>query len=260
MYVSESRQVVVYVESCGSSPVHSSSNLTVSDSDYRTAIGRISVLHHHKLSDLELLVREAFREYWIALKVFGDSRLVEEGAAANSPPSPKGGLDAGINLWEGCHSLHDRIVRAFSLSKSFVRQEEGNYVNPDVKDAYLRWSEAFLKLSRSRTATMDLSEESILSYRIGTLCWKPGEIPISAKLDTLFNMFCEFERQQGHETCRGSGLPLEKGLIEVTISLKGDLDVLLYVQCMSEICSKVRVMMIVSSHRIPRTKSRPAGL
>ena len=124
MYVAESRQVVVYVESCGSSPVHSSSNLTVSDSDYRTAIGLISVLHHHKLSDLELLVQEALREYWNALKVFGDSRLIEEGVASSSP-SPKGGLDAGINLWEGCHTLHDRIVRAFSLSKSFVRQEEG---------------------------------------------------------------------------------------------------------------------------------------
>ena len=97
-----------------------------------------------------------------------------------------------------------------------------------MKDAYLRWSEAFLKLSRSHTATMDLNEESILSYRIGTLCWKPGEIPVSAKLETLFNMFGEFERQQGHETTRrGSGLPLEKGLMEVTISLKGDVDVLL---------------------------------
>ena len=240
MYVAESRQVVVYVESCGSSPVHSSSNLTVSDSDYRTAIGRISILHHHKLSDLELLVQEAFREYWNALKVFSDSRLIEEGGA-NSPPCPKGGLDTGINLWEGCHSLHDHIVRAFSLSKSFVRQEEGNYINPDVKDAYLKWSEAFLKLCRSRTATMDLSEESVLSYRIGTFCWKPGEIPVGAKLETLFSMFGEFERQQSHETQKGGPLPLGEGLMEVTISLKGGCDVVMSLtyMYMSEICSKV---------------------
>ena len=220
----EIRHLVVYVESCGSSPVHSSSNLTVSDSDYRTAIGRISILHHHKLSDLELLVQEALQQYWNALKVFGNSKSIEEGGATTIH-GQKGSLDATINLWEGCHSLHDRIVRAFSLSKSFVRQEEGNYVNPDVKDACVRWSKGFLKLCRSRTSTMDLNEESILSYQIGTLYWTPGEIPVSAKLKTLFNLFGEFEREQGHQSRRGGGggVAEQNGLMEVTVSLKGKL-------------------------------------
>ena len=72
---------------------------------------------------------------------------------------------------------------------------------------------------------MDLSEESILSYRIGSIYWKPGEIPVGAKLKNLFSVFGELERQQG-QTCspRGGTVPMEREsrqLMEVTVSLKG---------------------------------------
>ena len=218
----ESRQVVVYVESCGSSPVHSSSNL-VSDSDYRTAIGRVSILRHHKLSDLELLVQEAFKQYWNALKVFGNSRSVED-------HSPEASLDKkeghdGISFWESRGSLNDRITAAFSLSKAFTEQQnEGGCMNPGMKESYLKWSRDFLKHCRSQTATMDLTEESVLSYRVGSISWTPGEIPSSVKLKTLFSLFGELERQQhgGHGKTSRDALEEGERLMEVTISLKGE--------------------------------------
>ena len=217
----ESRQVVVYVESCCSSPVHSNSNL-VSDSDYRTAIGRISILRHHKLSDLELLVQEAFKHYWNALKVFGNSRSVDDSLSESSLSQTELATD-GIDFWEGCSSLNERITAAFSLSKAFSdHNKEGDWVNPDTKESYLKWSKGHLTRCRSRTATMDLTEESILSYRVGSMSWKPGEIPSSAKPKTLFSLFGELERQQQQrgQTAR-DGLEEGERLIEVTISLKG---------------------------------------
>lgn len=222
----ESREVVIYVESCGSSPVHSSSNLTVSDSDYRTAIGQISILHHHKLPDLELLVQETFRQYWKALKLFSNSRSVEDGTGVKlSAYGTKAGRLDGFNFWDGCQSLQERILHAFSLSKSFIHSEDdvySSYANShqDLKGVYMRWTKAFLRLCKSRVSTMDLCEESILSYRIGSLCWKPGEIPESAKLKSLFSLFGELERQQGQTT---RGVPTKQArLMEVTLSLKGD--------------------------------------
>ena len=225
VYTTESREVVIYVESCGSSPVHSSSNLTVSDSDYRTAIGRISILHHHKLPDLELLVQETFRQYWNALKLFSSSRSVEDGTGGKfSAYGTKASRLDGFNFWDGCQSLQERILQAFSLSKSFVHSEDDGYYShtnsQDLKGVYVRWTKAFLRLCKSRVLTMDLCEESILSYQIGSLCWKPGEIPVSAKLKSLFNLFGELERQQGQTT---RGVPTEQArLMEVTLSLKGD--------------------------------------
>lgn len=217
----ESRQVMVYVESCGSSPIHSSSNL-MSDSDYRTAIGRISILRHHKLSDLELLVQEALKHYWNALKVFGNSRSIEEHSPETSHSQKE--VHDGISFWEGCSSLNDRITAAFSLSKAFAEnQKEGDYVNPGTKESYLKWSRDFLKHCRSCTATMDLTEESVLSYRVGSLSWTPGEIPSSAKLKTLFSLFSELERQQhrGHGKMVRDAFEEGEKLTEVTISLKG---------------------------------------
>ena len=217
--------MVVYVESCGSSPVHSSSNL-VSDSDYRTAIGRISILRHHKLSDLELLVQEAFKQYWNALKVFGNSRTVDDRSQETSLGQKEERFN-GITFWEGCTSLNDCITAAFSLSKAFTEhQKEGNYVNsPSAKESYLKWSRGFLNQCRSCTSTMDLTEESILSYRVGSMSWTPGEIPSGAKLKTLFSLFAELERQQQQQHgCGKVGRDeLEEGerLMEVTISLKG---------------------------------------
>ena len=214
--------MVVYVESCSSSPVHSSSNL-MSDSDYRTAIGRISILRHHKLADLELLVQEAFKQYWNALKMFGNSRSIED----HSPEIPLGQKEElnGISFWESCSSLNERITAAFSLSKAFTdHQQEGDFVNPHEKEGYLKWSRDFLKHCKSRTATMDLTEESVLSYRVGSMCWTPGEIPSSAKLKTLFNLFSELERQQqyrGHEKTSRDEFDEGERLVEVTISLKG---------------------------------------
>ena len=226
----ESRQVVVYVESCGSSPVHSSSNL-VSDSDYRTAIGRISILRHHKLSDLELLVQEAFKQYWNALKVFGNSRTVDD-RSQESSLGQKEECFKGISFWEGCTSLNDCITAAFSLSTAFTEhQNGGNYVNSSgTKESYLKWSRGFLNQCRSRTSTMDLTEESVLSYRVGSMSWTPGEIPSGAKLKTLFSLFAELERQQQQQQYGGrrgkmGRDELEEGerMIEVTISLKGKL-------------------------------------
>ena len=221
--------MVVYVESCGSSPVHSSSNL-VSDSDYRTAIGRISILRHHKLSDLELLVQEAFKQYWNALKVFGNSRTVDD-RLQESSLGQKEECFKGISFWEGCTSLNDCITAAFTLSKAFTEhQNGGSYVNsPGAKESYLKWSRGFLNQCRSRTSTMDLTEESVLSYRVGSMSWTPGEIPSGAKLKNLFSLFAELERQQqqqygGHRGRMGRD-ELEEGerMMEVTISLKGKL-------------------------------------
>ena len=215
--------MVVYVESCGSSPIHSSSNL-MSDSDYRTAIGRISILRHHKLSDLELLVQEAFKQYWNALKVFGNSSSIED----HSPETSLGQKEEleGVCFWESCSSLSERITTAFSLSKGFAdHQTEGDYVNPQAKESYLKWSRDFLKHCRNRMATMDLTEESILSYRVGSMSWTPGEIPSSAKLKTLFSLFGELERQQqqyhGHGKTSRDEFEERERLMEVTISLKG---------------------------------------
>ena len=217
--------MVVYVESCGSSPIHTSSSSLMSDSDYRTAIGRISILHHHKLSDLELLVQEAFSQYWNALKVFGNSRSVEEGGAKVGHEPSKNDKLTGVELWDGCKSLQERITKAFTLSKSLVGQNEGGVhtSDDDFKDTYVRWSKDFLKLCRSRASCMDLNEDSILSYRIDSLCWKPGDIPNGAKLKTLFNVFGELERQKGHSSPSRGGECLEgdEGLMEVTVSLKG---------------------------------------
>ena len=78
---------------------------------------------------------------------------------------------------------------------------------------------------------MDLTEESVLSYRVGSMSWMPGEIPSSAKLKTLFSLFAELERQQQqqHGGHRGKMArprdELEEGerLMEVTISLKVNL-------------------------------------
>ena len=207
--------MIVYVESCGSSSVHSSSNL-VSDSDYRTAIGQISVLRHHKLSDLELLVQEAFKQYWNALKVFGNSRSIEDASAGTSLGQ------TGFGFWEGCSSLNERITAAFSLSKAFSDRQRGECESQEVKERYLKWSRGFLEQCRSRTSVMDLTEESILSYRVESMSWKPGETPSGAKVKTLFSLFGELERQQHHHhgyTRKG----VEEGerTMEVTISLKG---------------------------------------
>ena len=213
--------MVVYVESCGSSPVHSSSNL-MSDSDYRTAIGRISILRHHKLSDLELLVQETFKQYWNALKVFGNSITTED----HSPTSLSQKEECnGVSFWEGCSSLNDRITAAFSLSKALSEHQEGDGVNSRERERYLKWSRDFLKLCRRRTSTMDLSEESVLSYRVGSVSWTPGEIPSSAKMKTLFSLFGELERQQHGGGGKMARDALEEGErhLEVTVSLKGKL-------------------------------------
>ena len=216
-------QVVVYVESCGSSPVHSSSNLT-SESDYRTAIGQVSILRHHKLSDLELLVQETLKQYWSALKLFGNSRSIEDNGDLTTHNQEE--LDAvSFREFEGCTSLHERIMKAYSLSNMFTHHEEGSNMNSNLKKkTYLEWNKAFLKHCRTSMTTMDLTEDSILSYQMGSICWKPGEIPMNAKLKTIFSMFGELEKQHGRMS-RGAPEEGDRSM-EVTVSLKGKHNIL----------------------------------
>ena len=177
--LSDYKQVVVTIER---KHTHGSDQLS------SVPVGRIAVLKHHKLSDIEPLIDEALKQYSNSLS---EHRRViaSDSSSASSTLNPQ-----------------NRTNKTSGNSLSELVQKE---LHKD-SDSHL----SVLKNSLHMLSRMDLSGRSIASYRIGNLSWKAGGLLPSMKSKNLFGMF-------GEAKGTISRIGRSAKTMEVTVTLKG---------------------------------------
>ena len=158
------------------------------DKPTSTAIGKITVLKHHKLSDIEPLVSETLRQYCDTL---GDHRRIAHSNTAAHSTALYSSNTASSN----------------SLSELLQRELQRN---GDCYDRHVN----ILRHSHHQLARMDLSGGSIASYRIGHFSWRAGELSPGVRSKNLYGMFGDM---------RGTLSRIGRGTksLEVTITMKG---------------------------------------
>ncbi len=172
----------------------------------------LDVLLYHRLSDVELLVSNALREF----SSFIDNTRVQ---GSTTPPSETGGR--GFD--DAYLSLSSRVQRRFQLAKSFTGgpilmpgskgdgggmengsldhspgTENENETGPDgmenvkmTPETYTSYCKGVLREIHSHSRGIDLNEESVESYAVGGLSWKAGELPKRLRSKNLLNQFGE---------------------------------------------------------------------
>ena len=155
MSLAESKEVTVFVEQ---------SLQQTNDSIHppAVAIGRLAILRHHKLPDVELLIDSALRQYCHALR----GHRPDPPRESKSPTPDSEEENGPVTLSE-------------ILGKKLYREHGSKTPSGILRDSYHR-------LSR-----MDLSGSSVSSYRIGQIQWNRGELPKSVKSKNLFSLFGE---------------------------------------------------------------------
>ena len=181
---SDHKQVVVIVER---KHPHGSDQLS------SVVVGKITVLKHHKLSDIEPLVDEALKQYSNSLS---EHRNIT--ASDNS---------LVLSTLDPQHKTYKSKSGGNSLSKLFQKELHKNGEDCDLHLSVLK--DSLCTLSR-----MDLSGRSIASYRIGNFSWKAQELFPSMKSKNLFGMF-------GEAKGTISRIGRSTKTMEVTVTLKG---------------------------------------
>ena len=173
------KQVVVTIER---KHAHGSDQLS------SVAVGKIAVLKHHKLSDVEPLVDEALKQYSNSLSEH--RRII-----ASDSSSVSSTLDPQNRTFKNGGN---------PLSELFQKE-----LHKD-SDCHL----GVLKDSLHTLSRMDLSGRSIGSYRIGNFSWKAGGLLPNMKSKNLFGMF-------GEAKGTISRIGRSTKTMEVTVTLKG---------------------------------------
>ena len=160
-----------------------------SDQLSSVVVGKITVLKHHKLSDMEPLVDEALKQY---------SNFLSEHRRITASDS---------SLMLSTHDPQHKTYKSGGNSFSKLFQKE---LHKNGEDCDLHLS--VLKDSLHTLSRMDLSGRSIASYRIGNFSWKAGELLPSMKSKNLFGMFRETKGTISRRSTK---------TMEVTVTLKG---------------------------------------
>lgn len=187
----ESKEVTVCIDTNGSK-LQTDSLLPSS-----VAIGKITILRHHKWSDVELLVEETMRQYCHYLKGHGSlklpasSRVSLRNQSESSDDEPSGGSRDSSPLSE-------------AIKRELSRSQEGRGLEKLLGDA------------RRELSQMDLTAASIASFRIGQTCWRPGELPLNLRSKNLFGVLAE-----GRNSITRIGIGRSSKTLDVHISLKG---------------------------------------
>ena len=217
----ECKLATVYIES-----LHSITGVNVRPTDSpgsrKVAIGKEAVLPHHRLADIEYLVGDVLKQYCNNLRghPFSIATTVGSSSDPGSGPSVTSGnyntATSGDTVQSRSPStistsIAGKIQDEFELSR--ILKEVGVIHDTnlnDKKDHYLHSCSSVVKDIRSRISPLDLNENSISGYRIGTFQWRAKELDRGASTKTVFSVFKDQDAQSGGGGC------------DIHISLKGE--------------------------------------
>lgn len=179
----ESRAVLVVVES----PDHSNTRYK------RLTIGQLSVLPHHRLSDIELLIADLLSRYCESLR--GHSLLTPLERLPQTEAEQASIIDVG-------KSLSERIQSECELADAL---NNGDSV---LKHNYLQNCSKSIKSICARISSLDLDSDNVACYRVGSYEWRHGTLDTGVGGKTLLSVLSETQPAQVGITLRGEDLEL----------------------------------------------------
>ena len=173
------------------------------------AIGRITVLRQHKLSDVEILVHQALEQYCKILRGYSHSSTTSNHLSVDSSE------EKSSTHLQPARLLAERILREYEFSKQLVQPScMSEQDRDDSIETYREKCEQILRENFVKTESLDLSESSVSSYQVGSYEWKAGRLEKGVRMKSLFSVFGEMGGKTGND---GSGSEIP----EVFVTLKG---------------------------------------
>lgn len=237
---SESRPVQLYVRLTPHLLPHStwvrSCEPPAEGEEFRLAVGTLSALRYHRLSDVEPLVSNALQQYCLCLDTVGQ----RSGGGGAARGSGRGFDDTHLELT-------DKVEHRYQLAKEFIGpipksvagmengnenhssseaenenplvpgMENGNETSPPRmgngngttsgtgtthdKGAYVEYCRQELRSVQSQLVAMELSGRGVGRYSVAGCEWEAGKLPRRLSSKNLFSLFDESSDPEERAVC-----------------------------------------------------------
>ena len=150
----------------------------------RLVIGQLSILPHHRLADIEPLIADLLSQYCNTLR--GCCLYTSNPGEKPTQSTDNQGL-----------SVDSKSARAESLSEKVEAEYElasvlkGGSVHKARKEGYLRDCYESVKNVREKISPLDLTGDSVATYQVGSVRWRPGGLDRGTGSKTLLSVFNE---------------------------------------------------------------------
>lgn len=183
--------------------IESSHNLTVrathspgTRKDRLVAIGKVSLLPHHTLSDVEYLVEETLKQYCDNLSCHHPGW---RGVPRNANPSP---MLRGTPENSTCKqrkyfdmtklSTSEKIEEVFEMARAIKEADRSHETTFDEeRNHFLQEYSDIIQTSFNKISCLDLDESSVSSYRVGTFKWHAKQLDAGGYGKNIFTVFKE---------------------------------------------------------------------